>query len=78
MKTDCFQLVPDLVGNQVETVRQHMRNLKGVFSVQVDGNWATIMIQHTPTLSRRALAGELLRLGCLRAPGPYPGVDESV
>jgi hypothetical protein len=68
MKIDQFSVFPFLETNGQEVVCQRIKNLKGVFSVRSDAAGSQLTIVHSATLSRKALAGELFRLG-YSAPG---------
>jgi hypothetical protein len=56
--------IPNLPeGDSAQQIQQYLRNLRGIFSVQIDIVNQTIHVRHIQNVKRRELARTLNRLG---------------
>lgn len=63
MKIDRFCLSTPIDGKQVDEVSRRLRNLTGVFSVRYHATDTVLTVEHTPTISRKSIEREMVRLG---------------
>ncbi len=57
-------LIPNLTeGDSAQRIEQYIRNLQGVFSVQIDTLKEIVFVRHARKIKRRDLVRTLSRLG---------------